>query len=130
MTPEKSWVKPMSSPSENVSTSAVILLRRSPVGWLSRKDRGSVWIFRIASFRRSLDTPKVILLLQTAMIHWASAATATTIPMPPMIVMTPSKRTDPAPIISSIAFPQKTGTIRETATLTAAQTKLITIKGE
>ena len=35
-TPVNSWVKPISSPSAKVSTSATIRLTMSPAGWLSR----------------------------------------------------------------------------------------------
>ena len=34
--PVNSWVKPISSPSAKVSTSATIRLTMSPAGWLSR----------------------------------------------------------------------------------------------
>ena len=36
ITPEKSWVKPISRPSANVSTSAIMRLTVSPVGCASR----------------------------------------------------------------------------------------------
>ena len=36
MTPVNSWVKPMSRPSANWSTSAMMRLTIWPVGWLSR----------------------------------------------------------------------------------------------
>ena len=35
-TPEKSWVKPKSSPSERVSISVMTLLTMSPAEWVSR----------------------------------------------------------------------------------------------
>ncbi len=59
-TPEKSCVAPMSRPSENVSTSAMTRLTRSPDAWESKYDRGSAWIFLIAAFRKSRDTQYAI----------------------------------------------------------------------
>ena len=44
-TPLNSWVKPMSRPSANWSTSAMTRLTTSPVGWPSRYFRGRIWIF-------------------------------------------------------------------------------------
>ena len=41
MTPVNSWVKPMSRPSANWSTSAMTRLTICPVGWPSRYFRGS-----------------------------------------------------------------------------------------
>ena len=77
-TPENSWVKPISRPSAKVSTSATIRLTMSPEGWLSRYERGRVWIFRMAALRRSRLTAKVMRLLQTLSSHCAKAATTAT----------------------------------------------------
>ena len=56
ITPVKSWVKPMSKPSANWSTSAMTRLTTSPVGWPSMYFKGRIWIFRKASFRMSRTT--------------------------------------------------------------------------
>ena len=53
ITPVKSWVKPMSRPSANVSTSEIMRLTVSPEGWASRYRRGSLWMWAKASRRMS-----------------------------------------------------------------------------
>ena len=56
MTPENSWVKPMSRPSANWSTSAMTRLTTSPVGRESMYFRGRIWSLRKASLRMSRTT--------------------------------------------------------------------------
>ena len=69
--PENSWVNPRSSPSEIWSTSAITRWTRSPVLWLSKKDRGSCWIRRMTRLRISRTVLKASLLLMRFMAQVA-----------------------------------------------------------
>ena len=78
-TPEKSCVKPSSSPSDKIPVSAMTRLTMSPVLCRSRYESGSFWMCRIACARRSCTMRYVMRLFRRLITHEASAETATTI---------------------------------------------------
>ena len=123
-TPVNSWVKPISRPSLNVSTSAITRLTRSPEGWLSRYFRGSLWIFSMAALRSSLETLNTIRLLHRLISHCTRAEAAVSVMIQTAARTIPSKSTCAWPIIQSMALPVKTGTSSCVPTLMPAQNRL------
>ena len=109
-TPVNSWVKPMRSPSENWSMSAIRRLMISPWEWESMYFNGRLSIFANARTRISFTTRYVIVLLIWLISHWATAVTAIITPIFKRILLISAKSTFPGARIQSIALPVKIGT--------------------
>ena len=130
ITPVKSCVKPMRSPSAKASTSEIMRLSRSPKEWESIYEIGREWSFLPSFPRRSRQTKYVILLLQSDMKYCESAAASATAAMVITFFKTPEKSTLPFPSMQSIASPVKTGISKAAATLKTAQRALKATKNE
>ena len=120
ITPVKSCVNPIRSPSENWSTSAMILLTISPCVCESTYERGRLPSFSYAFVLTSFTTLYVILLLSTFMIHCATAVMLTTTTSFASIPLSPVKSTFPGPTTLSTACPIMIGAYSVSTTEMAA----------
>ena len=120
ITPVNNCVNPIRSPSENWSTSAMILLTMSPCVCESTYESGRLPSFSYAFVLTSLTTLYVIMLLSTFMTHCATAVITTTITSFANIPLSPVKSTFPGPTTLSIACPMMIGAYSVSTTDMAA----------
>ena len=118
--PVNSWVKPISKPSLNCSTSVVMRLMASPGRWASIYFSGSTSRWPNALTRMSRTTWNVMRLLTTFISHWASDVQAIVAAMATASLATPAKSTCPGPRIRSTALPEMTGASSVVTTVTTA----------
>ena len=92
---------------------------RSPVGWLSRYEVGSICMRENASFRRSASIPKDTRLLSRFIIHCTTAPARAMMTIAASIFPMPSISTLPLPIARSMAWPVSMGVYSVRTTYTA-----------
>ena len=121
-TPVNSCENPIKSPSENCSTSVMILLIVSPYGWLSTYFKGSFCRCSNAFIRTSFTTRYVIWLLHRFISHCATLVTPMITASFTSICRIFPKSTCPFPTIKSTASPIKIGAYKVKPTVITAKT--------